>query len=204
MFIRAYLRASTTDQDADRAKNELQAFAQEHNDWILNGKKNKKEPYDNLSALIAVFIENELNLEVTMKRYFFTLLLSLASYQTLADAPKDNPAQPVHTQQAPKPFGLDDISAAQLQEMANIRNQYMTQINAKQPAIEDIQKDTKEWETLLKASSFDEAKARVFLQKMANQQLEMELLQAKADNATYNVLTQKQKDELAKQSLTNQ
>ncbi|NNU14542.1 hypothetical protein HL669_23350, partial [Vibrio parahaemolyticus] len=108
------------------------------------------------------------------------------------------------TQQAPKPFGLDDISAAQLQEMANIRNQYMTQINAKQPAIEDIQKDTKEWETLLKASSFDEAKARVFLQKMANQQLEMELLQAKADNATYNVLTQKQKDELAKQSLTNQ
>ncbi len=82
--------------------------------------------------------------------------------------------------------------------MANIQNQYMTQINAKQPAIEDIQKDTKEWETLLKASSFDEAKTRVFLQKMANQQLEMELLQAKADNATYNVLTQQQKDELAK------
>ncbi|EIZ1552167.1 hypothetical protein ACM6XU_004674 [Vibrio parahaemolyticus] len=53
--------------------------------------------------------------------------------------------------------------------MANIRNQYTTQINAKQPAIEDIQKDTKEWEALLKAPSFDEAKARVFLQKMANQ-----------------------------------
>ncbi len=31
MFIRAYLRASTTDQNADRAKNELQAFAHEHN-----------------------------------------------------------------------------------------------------------------------------------------------------------------------------
>ncbi|UJX02173.1 recombinase family protein (plasmid) [Vibrio parahaemolyticus] len=31
MFIRAYLRASTTDQDAERAKNELQAFAHEHN-----------------------------------------------------------------------------------------------------------------------------------------------------------------------------
>ncbi|HIF5677949.1 hypothetical protein [Vibrio parahaemolyticus] len=44
-----------------------------------------------------------------MKRYFFTLLLSLASYQTLADVPKDSPAQPVPTQQAPKPFGLDDI-----------------------------------------------------------------------------------------------
>ncbi|TOJ64795.1 hypothetical protein CGI34_18430 [Vibrio parahaemolyticus] len=161
-------------------------------------RRTKKEPYDNLSALIAVFVKNELNLEVTMKRYFFTLLLSLTSYQTLADAPKDNPAQPVQTQQALKPFGLDDISAAQLQEMANIRNQYMTQINAKQPAIEDIQKDTKEWETLLKSSSFDEAKTRVFLQKMANQQLEMELLQAKADNATYNVLTQQQKDELAK------
>ncbi len=138
-----------------------------------------------------------------MKRYFFTLLLSLASYQTLADTPKDSPAKPVHTQQAPKPFGLDDISAAQLQEMANIRNQYMTQINAKQPAIEDIQKDTTGWEALLKAPSFDEAKARVLLQKMANQQLEMELLQAKADNATYNVLTQKQKDELAKRSLTD-
>lgn len=31
MLIRTYLRASTTDQDADRAKNELQAFAHEHN-----------------------------------------------------------------------------------------------------------------------------------------------------------------------------
>ncbi|HBC3474103.1 TPA: recombinase family protein [Vibrio parahaemolyticus] len=31
MFIRAYLRASTTDQDADRARNELQIFANEHN-----------------------------------------------------------------------------------------------------------------------------------------------------------------------------
>ncbi|WP_285378339.1 recombinase family protein [Vibrio sp. B172a] len=31
MFIRAYLRASTIDQDADRAKNELQTFASEHN-----------------------------------------------------------------------------------------------------------------------------------------------------------------------------
>lgn len=31
MFIRAYLRASTTEQDADRAKNELQAFVHEHN-----------------------------------------------------------------------------------------------------------------------------------------------------------------------------
>ncbi|EJV0278830.1 TPA: recombinase family protein [Vibrio parahaemolyticus] len=31
MFIRAYLRVSTTDQDADRAKNELKTFAHEHN-----------------------------------------------------------------------------------------------------------------------------------------------------------------------------
>ncbi len=31
MFIRAYLRASTTDQNANRAKNELQTFAHEHN-----------------------------------------------------------------------------------------------------------------------------------------------------------------------------
>ncbi len=31
MFIRAYLRASTTGQDAERAKNELQAFDHEHN-----------------------------------------------------------------------------------------------------------------------------------------------------------------------------
>lgn len=31
MFIRAYLRASTTDQNADRAKNELQTFANQHN-----------------------------------------------------------------------------------------------------------------------------------------------------------------------------
>ncbi len=133
-----------------------------------------------------------------MKRYFFTLLLSLVSYQILADAPKSSPEQ-----QAPKLFGLNDISAAQQQEIANIQNQYVTQIKAKQPAIEDIQKDTEEWEALLKAPSFDEEKARVFLQKMANQQLEMELLQAKADNATYNILTQKQKNELTKKTLTN-
>ncbi|UQA54487.1 recombinase family protein [Vibrio sp. ED002] len=31
MFIRAYLRASTAGQDADRARNELQAFVHEHN-----------------------------------------------------------------------------------------------------------------------------------------------------------------------------
>lgn len=31
MFIRAYLRASTADQDANRARNELQAFVHEHN-----------------------------------------------------------------------------------------------------------------------------------------------------------------------------
>lgn len=31
MFIRAYLRASTTDQHADRAKSELQTFANQHN-----------------------------------------------------------------------------------------------------------------------------------------------------------------------------
>ncbi|EGU32167.1 resolvase [Vibrio ichthyoenteri ATCC 700023] len=30
MFIRAYLRASTTDQHADRAKSELQTFANQH------------------------------------------------------------------------------------------------------------------------------------------------------------------------------
>lgn len=30
MFIRAYLRASTTDQDANRAKDQLTAFAQDH------------------------------------------------------------------------------------------------------------------------------------------------------------------------------
>ncbi|MCG6461948.1 Spy/CpxP family protein refolding chaperone [Vibrio parahaemolyticus] len=138
-----------------------------------------------------------------MKRYFFTLLLSLANYQALADTPNNLPTQPTQTQNAPKPFGLDDINDSQLKKMANIRKQYMTQMNAKQPAIEDIQKDTKEWETLLKAPSFDEAKARVFLQKMANQQLEIELLQAKADNATYNVLTQKQKDVLAKRRQEN-
>lgn len=141
---------------------------------------------------------------IFMKRYFFTLLLSLASYQALADSPDSLPTQPTQTQHAPKPFGLDDVSDNQLKEMANIRKQYMTQINAKQPAIEDMQKNTKEWEALLKASSFDETKARAFLQKMGNQQLEMELLQAKADNAIYNVLTQKQKDELVKRRQANQ
>ncbi|TPU95638.1 recombinase family protein, partial [Acinetobacter baumannii] len=30
MFIRAYLRASTKEQDANRAKDELIAFAREH------------------------------------------------------------------------------------------------------------------------------------------------------------------------------
>jgi DNA invertase Pin-like site-specific DNA recombinase len=34
MFIRAYLRASTTDQDANRAKDQLTAFAQDHGQRI--------------------------------------------------------------------------------------------------------------------------------------------------------------------------
>ncbi|ELB2132588.1 periplasmic heavy metal sensor [Vibrio parahaemolyticus] len=139
-----------------------------------------------------------------MKRYFFTFLLSLASYQALADSPDNLPTQPNQTLNAPKPFGLDDISDSQLKEMTNIRKQAMRQMKAKQPAIEDIQKESKEWEALLKASSFDEAKVRAFLQKMANQQLEMELLQAKAAHATYHVLTQKQKDELAERRQANQ
>ena len=36
MFIRAYLRASTTDQHADRAKSELQTFANQHNVGIAS------------------------------------------------------------------------------------------------------------------------------------------------------------------------
>ncbi|WP_160171184.1 recombinase family protein, partial [Vibrio sp. ER1A] len=31
MFIRAYLRASTTEQDAERAKSDLHNFAKQHN-----------------------------------------------------------------------------------------------------------------------------------------------------------------------------
>ncbi|EJL6404738.1 periplasmic heavy metal sensor [Vibrio parahaemolyticus] len=139
-----------------------------------------------------------------MKRYFFTFLLLLASYQALADTPNNLPTQPNQTLNAPKLFGLDDISDSQLKEMTNIRKQAMRQMKAKQPAIEDIQKESKEWEALLKASSFDETKARAFLQKMANQQLEMELLQAKADHAIYHVLTQKQKDKLAERRQANQ
>ncbi|MCY1535966.1 putative transposon DNA-invertase [compost metagenome] len=36
MFIRAYLRASTTEQDASRAKNALESFASEHGATIAN------------------------------------------------------------------------------------------------------------------------------------------------------------------------
>ena len=35
MLIRAYLRASTKQQDASRAKAELTAFAKEHGDKVL-------------------------------------------------------------------------------------------------------------------------------------------------------------------------
>jgi DNA invertase Pin-like site-specific DNA recombinase len=37
MFIRAYLRASTSEQDAVRARNALDAFAAERGLWIAAG-----------------------------------------------------------------------------------------------------------------------------------------------------------------------
>ena len=38
MFIRAYLRASTKEQDAKRAKNELIAFASDHDHKIQDSR----------------------------------------------------------------------------------------------------------------------------------------------------------------------
>ncbi|MCG9702737.1 Spy/CpxP family protein refolding chaperone [Vibrio natriegens] len=139
-----------------------------------------------------------------MKRYMLSAVLALTSYTALADtAIQTAPVQPA-TQSAPKPFGLDDVTPAQLKEMAGIRQAYMEKMTAKRPTPETIKKDTTEWEAILKAPSFDEPKARAFLEKMDARQLEMELLQAKADNETYNVLTQKQKDEFEKRRQGNQ
>jgi hypothetical protein len=37
MFVFGYLRASTSEQDASRAKNALKAFANQHNAMLLAG-----------------------------------------------------------------------------------------------------------------------------------------------------------------------
>ncbi|XEV12152.1 Spy/CpxP family protein refolding chaperone (plasmid) [Vibrio alginolyticus] len=133
-----------------------------------------------------------------MKRYILAAALALTSYTALADTP-----QPA-SHSAPKPFGLDDVTQAQLKAMEGIRQTYMDKMTANRPTPESIQKDTAEWKAILKAPSFNETKARAFLEKMNARQLEMELLQAKADNETYHVLTQKQKDEFEKRRQAHQ
>ncbi|MCG9702977.1 Spy/CpxP family protein refolding chaperone [Vibrio natriegens] len=136
-----------------------------------------------------------------MKCYMLSAVLALTSYAAWAETPQTAPIQPA-AQSAPKPFGLDDVTPEQLKAMADIRQMYMEKMSANRPTPETIRKDTAEWEVILKAPSFNEAKARAFLEKMDARQLEMEMLQAKADNETYNILTQKQKDELEKRRKT--
>ena len=51
MFVRAYLRASTDDQDANRARDQLRAFAAERG-----------------LSVAAWYVENELKAELTVRR----------------------------------------------------------------------------------------------------------------------------------------
>jgi DNA invertase Pin-like site-specific DNA recombinase len=57
MFVRGYLRASTTDQDANRAKDQLQAFAGERGlqvaSWYVENESGTKLATPELFRLLA-------------------------------------------------------------------------------------------------------------------------------------------------------
>ncbi|MGR5443720.1 Spy/CpxP family protein refolding chaperone [Vibrio jasicida] len=125
-----------------------------------------------------------------MKRYLLSTILLLSSANVFAEAA---PTQPV----APKPFGLESITAAQQAKIEEIQLNLSSTLTQEQSP-QDIQESAKQFEKLVKASSFDEAKAKALLERANKTQIDVQLAKLKAQNDIYNVLTDEQKSTLEK------
>ncbi|WP_104024095.1 Spy/CpxP family protein refolding chaperone [Vibrio hyugaensis] len=125
-----------------------------------------------------------------MKRYLLSTILLLSSANVFAESA---PTQPV----APKPFGLESITAEQQAKIEEIQLNLSSTLTQEQSP-QDIQESAKQFEKLVKAPSFDEAKAKVLLERANKKQVDIQIAKLKAQNDIYNVLTDDQKSTLEK------
>lgn len=125
-----------------------------------------------------------------MKRYLLSTILILSSANVFAEAAPTQPA-------APKPFGLESITADQQAKIEEIQINLSSKLAGQQDP-KAVQESAKQFEKLVKASSFDEAKAKQLIQQAHAKQLDTQLAQLKAQHDIYNVLTAEQKSTLEK------
>ena len=125
-----------------------------------------------------------------MKRYLLSTILLLSSANVFAEAA---PAQSA----APKPFGLESITIEQQAKIEEIQIKLSSELAGNQDP-QEVQESAKQFEKLVKASSFDEVKATRLIKQAHAKQLGTQLAQLKAQHDIYNVLTAEQKATLEK------
>lgn len=89
---------------------------------------------------------------------------------------------------------LLNLTDAQKTQIKNLREQAQA---ASKPYFEQIKPITEQMQKLIEAPVFDEAAARALASKMSQVQTEIHLIQAKTENAIYQLLTAEQKAKLA-------
>ena len=125
-----------------------------------------------------------------MKRYLLSTNLILSSANVFAESA---PAQPA----APKPLGLESITTEQQAKIEEIQIKLSRELAGNQDP-KAVQESAKQFEKLVKASSFDEVKATKLIKQAHAKQLDTQLAQLKAQHDIYNVLTAEQKATLEK------
>ncbi|CAE6950698.1 hypothetical protein ACOMICROBIO_LKFPLAJE_04295 [Vibrio sp. B1FIG11] len=125
-----------------------------------------------------------------MKRYLLSTILLLSSANVFAESV---PVQPA----APKPFGLESITTEQQAKIEEIQIKLSSELAGNQDP-KAVQESAKQFEKLVKASSFDEVKATKLIKQAHAKQLDTQLAQLKAQHDIYNVLTAEQKATLEK------
>lgn len=89
---------------------------------------------------------------------------------------------------------LLNLTDAQKTQIKNLREAAQT---ASKPYFEQIKPITGQMRQLIEAPTFDEAAARALAAKMSQLQIEVHIIQAKAEAAIYTLLTPEQKAKLA-------
>jgi protein CpxP len=87
-----------------------------------------------------------------------------------------------------------DLTDAQKEQIKTIREAAATAAQPKHEALKPLQEQTR---MLIEAPAFDEAAFRSLATQMSAIQVELQVIHARAENGTYNVLTAEQKAKLA-------
>ncbi len=136
------------------------------------------------------YLQIEVKKVPPMKRYLLSTILLLSSANVFAESA---PAQSA----APKPFGLESITTDQQAKIEEIQIKLSSELAGNQDP-KAVQESAKQFEKLVKASSFDEVKATKLIKQAHAKQLDTQLAQLKAQHDIYNVLTAEQKAALEK------